>query len=250
MPATKEVPKEMFPVFDVYGGEVVVKPVIQLIFERLYDVGVREFCFVVGRGKRVIEDHFTPDWQFVGWLRGRGRARQAELLEEFYGKLLSSTIFWVNQPEPLGFGHAVLMAEPFVGGDFLLAAGDTVLRDHVYLGRLMGYGGDIVLLVKRVEDPRQYGVAVLEGDRVVHVVEKPAHPPSNYAILPFYRLTPRIFGYLKRIGAGVGGEVQLTDAIELAIRDGHDVRAVQYEGEYIDIGTPATYMEGLRHGHG
>jgi len=251
LPATKEIPKEMFPVFDAYEGEVVVKPVIQIIFERLYDVGVREFCFVVGRGKRVIEDHFTPDWQFVEWLRRRGKERQARLLEDFYRKVEESTIFWVSQPEPLGFGHAVLMSEPFVDGPFLLAAGDTVLQNGGVLKELAQHPGDLVLLVTPVEDPRQYGVAVVKGDRVTQVVEKPASPPSNYAILPFYRLPPDIFKLLRQVRPGVGGEIQLTDAIQLAVEEGLDVRAVVYEGEYVDVGTPATYLNGLksiRHG--
>jgi len=84
--ATKELPKEMLSVFahGAYGG-IALKPVVQLIFEQLFDSGIREFCFVVGRGKRAIEDHFTPDLAFVGRLSNAGKAQQAKDLDRFYG---------------------------------------------------------------------------------------------------------------------------------------------------------------------
>jgi len=108
-PATKEQPKEMLPIFSTAtNGDVSVKPVVQMVFEQLYDVGFREFCYVVGRGKRGIEDHFTPDSNFVRLLEGMGKNGQATELEDFYEKLRTSTIMWVNQPEPKGFGNAVL----------------------------------------------------------------------------------------------------------------------------------------------
>jgi UTP--glucose-1-phosphate uridylyltransferase len=245
LPASKEIPKEMFPVFAIYGGEVVVKPLLQIIFESFYDAGFREFCFVVGRGKRAIEDHFTPDWGFVEWLRSRGRGRLARLLEDFYRRVEGSHIVWVNQHEPLGFGHAVLMAEPFIDGDFMVAAGDTVLPSSSFIGDMASMGSEVVLIVKKVEDPRRYGVAVLQGDRVVRVVEKPRDPPSSYAILPFYRFPGDFLRYLRRVSPGYGGEIQLTDAIQLAIDDGRDVRAIIYDGEYIDIGSPETYLKAL-----
>jgi UTP--glucose-1-phosphate uridylyltransferase len=245
LPASKEIPKEMFPVFAMYDGEVVVKPLLQIIFESFYDAGFREFCFVVGRGKRAIEDHFTPDWGFVEWLRSRGRERLAKLLEDFYRRVERSHIVWVNQHEPLGFGHAVLMAEPFIDGDFMVAAGDTVLPSSSFIGDMASMGSEVVLIVKKVEDPRRYGVAVLQGDKVVKVVEKPRDPPSSYAILPFYRFPGDFLRYLRRVSPGYGGEIQLTDAIQFAIDDGRDVRAIIYDGEYIDIGSPETYLKAL-----
>ena len=73
-PAAKEQPKEMLPIFSrLVNGNVGVKPLLQMVFEQLYDAGFREFCFVVGRGKRSIEDHFTPDHNSVVMLKNRGR---------------------------------------------------------------------------------------------------------------------------------------------------------------------------------
>jgi len=85
------------------NGDLLLNPVLQLIFEQLYEVGFREFCFIVGRGKRSIEDHFTPDYSYVELLRRRGKEGLAVELEEFYRKVESSVIAWINQPEPRGF---------------------------------------------------------------------------------------------------------------------------------------------------
>ena len=92
--ATKEMPKEMLPLFSTdANNKIMLKPVLQLIFEQLYDAGFREFCFVVGRGKRSVEDHFTPDHSSVELLRKKGKTDLAARLEDFYSRVESSTIF-------------------------------------------------------------------------------------------------------------------------------------------------------------
>jgi UTP--glucose-1-phosphate uridylyltransferase len=128
-PVTKEQPKEMLPIFTKsYDDEMMVKPVVQLVFEQLHDAGMREFCYIVGRGKRGIEDHFTPDPECIKMLEKMGKNGQAEDLEGFYKKLDTSTIMWVNQPQPKGFGNAVLMAQPFVQNESCLVhAGDSCI---------------------------------------------------------------------------------------------------------------------------
>ena len=99
--ATKEQPKEMLPIF-ARGtkGDLCLKPIVQLIFEQLYTVGFREFCFIVGRGKRAIEDHFTPDSSFVSKLDSRGLDSATEDLQAFYRMVDDSTLVWINQPAP------------------------------------------------------------------------------------------------------------------------------------------------------
>jgi len=107
--------------------------------EQLYDVGFREFCFAVGRGKRAIEDHFTPDGNCVVTLKNMGKKGQASDLESFYYKLKTSTLIWMNQPEPKGFGDAVLTSQPFIQNEpFLVHAGDTYIisRKAVHLKTL------------------------------------------------------------------------------------------------------------------
>ena len=127
-PATKEQPKEMLPIFcRLTNGDVGVKPLLQLVFEQLYDVGFREFCFVVGRGKRSIEDHFTPDYDCLAMLKKHRRMSQSYDLENFYQKLKTSAIVWVNQPEAKGFGDSVLMAQPFVQNEKSLFTQATLM---------------------------------------------------------------------------------------------------------------------------
>ncbi|MCJ7506458.1 sugar phosphate nucleotidyltransferase, partial [Candidatus Bathyarchaeota archaeon] len=138
--ATKEQPKEMLPMFAREKGRLLVKPLLQLIFEQLHDFGILEFCFIVGREKRVIEDHFTPDNGYLKQLENRGKSHYVASLSEFYEKIKCSTIVWINQPEPLGFGHAVLQARSLFGEEpFLVHAGDTLVvsENHNHLERLL-----------------------------------------------------------------------------------------------------------------
>lgn len=259
-PATKEQPKEMLPIFSrsVDGG-VCVKPLLQLVFEQLYDVGFREFCFVVGRGKRSIEDHFTPDFNSVVMLKNAGKGGRASDLDGFYTKLKTSTIIWVNQPQPKGFGDAVLMALPFVQSEHCLVhAGDTYIisKNAGHLKSLMKVydrvKADAAFIVQEIEDPRQYGV--IEGEemeervyRVKGAVEKPEKPPTNLAIMPIYVFHPVIFKALEKTLPGKGGEIQLTDAIQRLIDWGLNVCAVRLSPDEVrlDIGSPETYWEAL-----
>jgi len=260
LPTTKEMPKEMLPIYVRAGnGQVTLKPLLQALFEQLYNFGFRQFCFVVGRGKRAIEDHFTPDWDFVEKMDKMGKYSSVSELVAFYKMLEESVIVWVSQPSPRGFGDAVRTARHFVGDDdFLLCAGDTIIlgSNTNFLQRLLDAGPrnelDASLLVQKVENPQQYGVVVSKPlshnlHQVSKVVEKPKTPPSNLAIMPFYVFTPHIMKMLDMISEGVGGEIQLTDAIQKLIDMGGKVLAVELlDNELrLDIGTPETYMEAL-----
>lgn len=260
-PATKEQPKEMLPVFAKgSNGETCLKPLVQMIVEHLYDSGLKEFCFIIGRGKRAIEDHFTQDYDYVGMLNDKDKNSSALDLESFYDKLENSKIMWVNQPKPKGFGDAVLMARPFVGDEkFLVHAGDTYIisEDNAHLKKLMDeyerLGADAMLLLQEVEDPRQYGVAEVEnvgGDvlKVLSLVEKPERPKSNLAIMPAYSFDPVIFKALEKTGPGKSGEIQLTDAIQALIEGGSKVYAIKLRPDEIklDIGNPEMYWDALR----
>jgi UTP--glucose-1-phosphate uridylyltransferase len=268
-PATKEQPKEMLPVFSrLVNSDVGVKPMLQMVFEQLYDVGFREYCFVVGKDKRSIEDHFTPDQHSVLTLKNRGKNDQALDLDGFNAKLRTSTIIWVNQPEPRGFGHAVSIAQPFVQNEnCLVHAGDTyIISENAGHLRLLTrvyehFDADAAFLVQQIEDPRQYGV--IEGEeikervyRVKAAIEKPEKPTTNLAIMPVYVFHPVVFKALEKTRPGRGGEVQLTDAIQKLVEWGLNVCAVQLSPEEVrlDIGTPETYWEALSlsylHGRG
>lgn len=260
LPMSKEFPKEMLPIFIKSEGGPILKPLLQALFEQLYELGLREFCFIVGRGKRALEDHFTPDRDFIAKLNEKGKLELALELENFYRMVESSTIVWVNQPEPRGFGHAVLMAKPFVGNEpFMVCAGDTYIisKGGKFVKRMLETfkreGAYAVLLLQNVEDPRAYGVALI-GDlgkdvfKVLKVIEKPKEPPSNMAIMPIYFFKPRVMEILETLEPGVGGEIQLTDAIQGLIDLGLKVLGLPLEGDELrlDIGTPETYWEALR----
>ena len=259
-PVTKEQPKEMLPIFaKSLHGDMAVKPVVQLVFEQLYDAGLREFCYVVGRGKRGIEDHFTPDEQCIRTLEKMGKNGQVSDLESFYRKLNSSTTMWVNQPEPKGFGNAVLMAQPFVENESCLVhAGDSCIisKDMDYLKKLLGaferFKADAAFPVLEIENPTQYGI--VEGDevepgiiKVNSVVEKPEKPKTPWAVMAMYAFRPAIFKALETTKPGKNGEIQLTDAIQKLIDWGMKVYAVKLGNGYahLDIGSPERYWQAL-----
>lgn len=260
-PASKEQPKEMLPIF-VKGadGRTYVKPLLQEIFEQLFEAGVREFCFITGKSKRAIEDHFTQDYSLIEMLRKHEKNDAADELKRFYTMIDGASIIWINQPGPRGFGDAVYRAFPFGKQEsFLVHAGDTYIAspNHSYLKRLMENhtkgGAEATFIVDEVEDPRAYGV--VEGDmvdegvyEVRRVVEKPQHPTTNLAIVAVYIFNPIIFKALEKTEPDKAGEIQLTDAIQLLINWGFKVRCVKLKPEEVrvDIGNPETYWNALR----
>jgi UTP--glucose-1-phosphate uridylyltransferase len=258
LPFSKEIPKEMFPIISRNGdNSLQLTPVIQAIFEQLYTIGIRRFFIVVGRGKRAIEDHFSPDVQFLEFLSKKGKS--VDSLTEFYDKIRSADLLFLNQIEPLGFGDAVLLARPVIQGPFLVQAADTfILSDrNEYLDRLATvhekYDAAATILLQEVSDPRRYGV--VEGDlleegvlRVTSAVEKPREPRSNLAIMPVYMFTEAIFDALSEVPPGLGGELQLTDAIQKLVAEGETVLGVPLKaGERrLDIGSVETMIEALK----
>ena len=258
--ATKEQPKEMLPVFARgKDGTPCLKPLVQIIFEDLFDIGARTFCLVVGRGKRAIEDHFTPHRNFLQYLNSRGKNSQAIELETFYRRIEGSTILWMNQPEPKGFGDAVLQAQLAITREpFVVHAGDTTIISKTtnILERLVAEhrrsSADATLTLQEIDDPRGYGVAEVTGTgtgglRVKRVTEKPAKPRSNLAIMPVYVFNLTIFDSLRDISPDKSGELQLTDAIQNLIETGSVVKGIKLRKEDIrlDIGTPETYWQAL-----
>ena len=262
LPSTKEQPKEMLPVFARNSsGTISLKPTIQIIFEQLFESGIRNFLFVIGRGKRIIEDHFTPDRGYLELLVKRGKITKAEELKQFYNMIGSSFIAWVNQDEPLGFGDAVLRSKHLVvNSEFMVHAGDTLIlscRNHIValIECFKDMHADAVFYVKEVDDPRKYGVVIPAeksgiGDvfKVKGVIEKPEVPPTNLAILPIYVFKPLIFKALESIEPSSRGELELTDAIQKLIDWGCNVfaRKIPNGALWIDIGTPETYWIALK----
>jgi UTP--glucose-1-phosphate uridylyltransferase len=260
LPATKEQPKEMLPIFaKSIDGELCLKPLLQIVFENLYDVGLREFGFITGRGKRSVEDYFTIDSGFVELLKNGNKFGLAKELDVFYEKVGSSHIAFINQPKPKGFGDAVHRAKMFTGTEpFLVHAGDDLIisKKNQYLRNLIDvfeeHEASAVFCVERVSDPRKYGVIV--GDKVANnlyqvrrVVEKPSTPPSNIAVVAVYAFSSRIYQAIEETPPDANGEVQLTNAIQRLIDQNHSVYAVELSSEEkrLDIGTPQSYLKAL-----
>ena len=253
LPFTKEMPKEMMPIFSkAFTNNRVVLPLLQYIYEQLYSMNFRDYCFVVGREKRTIEDHFTPHETYLNELTGDYR----KFITKFYQKLENSHLVWINQNKPLGFGDAVKRAERYVGKeDFIVHAGDVTIlsRSKHPIIKLIETAKNnpdakAILLCKKIKDFRKYGVPTVKklSDglySVKEVIEKPDKPKSDFGILPLYYFKSDIFSSLKKIKKGKGGEFQLTDAIQNLIKEGEKVIAITLNKneEEIDVGTVESY---------
>ncbi len=253
LPFTKEMPKEMMPIFSsMFTTKRVVMPLLQYIYEQLYSMNFRDYCFVVGRDKRTIEDHFTPHESYLKELSGDYK----KFITKFYQKLEKSHLVWINQNKPLGFGDAVRRAERYVGKeDFILHAGDVTILSKTRhpIMRLIETSKKIpdakaILLCKKIKDSKKYGVPTLEKLTnnlflVREVVEKPDKPKSSFGILPLYYFKSDIFSSLKNIKPGKGNEFQLTDGIQSLIKQKQKVLAITLNKneEEIDVGTVESY---------
>ena len=253
LPFTKEMPKEMMPIFsNTFTNKKVVLPLLQYIYEQLYSMNFRDYCFVVGREKRSIEDHFTPHEAYLKELSGDYKKN----MKKFYEKLEKSHMVWINQNRPLGFGDAVKCAERYVGEeDFVVHAGDVTILSNtkhpiLRLIETSKKNPDVkaILLCKEIKDFQRYGVPTVSKISsnlfsVNEVVEKPQKPKSNLGILPLYYFKSDIFSSLKKIKPGKGKEFQLTDAIQNLIDEKEKVLAISLNKneEEVDVGTVESY---------
>jgi len=247
LPATKAMPKEMFPVID--------KPVVQFIVEECLHAGVDNIIFVTGRHKRPIEHHFDINSDLEKHLEQAGKDDLLKNVREI--SRLTNPIY-IRQKEQLGLGHAVLVAEPVVGNEpFIVALGDVIIdgEENVIKRMIEIYErfGKSVIAVFEVDKEMvsKYGIVSvkhIEEDiyLVEDLVEKPKkeEAPSNLAIVGRYLLTPKIFEKLKVTPVGKGGEIQLTDAIRLLLED-EVVYAIKIESKVYDTGTPLGYLTTL-----
>lgn len=272
LPFTKEQPKEMLPIYyKGINGEIFAKPIIQCIFEQMFEIGIRNFCFIIGRSKRIIEDHFTIDHTFLKLLKRKGAKIYYDELKAFYKMIEQSNIYWINQHTPKGFGHAVLLGESFIGNDsFITHAGDVCIFSKVVhpLQRMLELYNkcynevDAILLTKRIKDVdllKQHGIIIPDNkarisdtysDNIILVkdlVEKPEKPPSEFAIMPIYIFKPIIFRMLREINVDRRGELQLTDAIQRLVNQGGNVYALIMPDNdiRIDVGMPSIYAQSL-----
>lgn len=246
LPATKASPKEMLPVVD--------KPLIQYAVEEAVAAGARTLIFVTGSAKRAIEDHFDTNH---GLERELERAGKADLLDATRSIVPhDATCIYIRQSAPLGLGHAVLCAAPVVGRQpFFVHLADDLIEAHVpclsQMQRIFETHGSSVLGVQRVpvDQTDKYGIVRVDEmqDRVgvvEEIVEKPApkDAPSDLAVVGRYVLTPAIFPLLANLGAGAGGEIQLTDGIAELMKL-EQVCAYQFLGVRYDCGSKLGYLK-------
>ena len=255
LPFTKEMPKEMMPIFTkIHGNHRSVIPLLQYIFEQFYSIKIRDYCFVVGRDKRSIKDHFAIQQSYLNELS----ADRKKTMSDFYKKLKNCHLTWINQNKPLGFGDAVKRVEKFVGKqDFILHAGDIsiVSRFKHPILRLIDTAkknpdASAILVCKKVKDAKRYGIIQIKNRSsqvylVEGVEEKPVRPKSNLGILALYYFKPEIFASLKKTKRGKNNELQLTDGIQHMINDGKKVLAIPLTADdtEIDVGTVESYRD-------
>jgi len=244
LPATKAVPKEMLPIVDT--------PTIQYIVEEAVSAGVENVILIQGRYKAAIEDHFDISYELERTLKERGKTREFEALHRISDLASLTTI---RQKEPLGLGHAVLCAEQAVGNEpFAVALGDDLIDAEIpCIKQLVDcyerHKKGVVALMRVPESQtHMYGIAAGPsiGEREYHIhslVEKPKqNAPSNLAVIGRYVLPPKIFPMLRAVEPGVGGEIQLTDALaELTRVDG--LIGYEFEGVRYDAGDRLGYLE-------
>jgi UTP--glucose-1-phosphate uridylyltransferase len=240
LPASKVVPKEMLPLVD--------KPTLQYIVEEAVAAGIEEIIFVTSRSKRSIEDHFDSFPELEEALKRKGKMKELEELQHI--ESMASYIF-VRQSEPRGLGHAVLCAKAAVGNEpFVVMLGDDLVDPETpCLPRMKEiherYGGSVLsLFTTPPEQISSFGIVDvedLENDvvKVTHLVEKPdpEEAPSDLAVAGRYILTPEIFALLEKTPPGKGGEIQITDAIEMLAREGR-CYGLRFNGIRYDTGSP------------
>jgi UTP--glucose-1-phosphate uridylyltransferase len=244
LPATKSLPKEMLPIVD--------KPAIQYVVEEAVAAGLDDVLVITARGKDAIQDHFDRNVELERSLEER---KKLDLLEEVRAVSEIADLSYAHQDEPLGLGHAVSVAREHVDDQaFAVLLPDDLLVDDAALLRAMldaqvEHGGAVLALLEVPPDQISaygsvradpVGRTALGGDlmRVHEVVEKPApeDAPSNLAVIGRYVLPPTIFDAIDRTPPGVGGEIQLTDAIA-ALLDEAPVHGVVFSSGRYDVGT-------------
>lgn len=258
LPATKAQPKEMLPIVD--------KPLIQYAVEEAVAAGITDMIFITGRNKRAIEDHFDTAYELESELEAADKHALLEVVRGVIPKHINC--IYIRQSAPLGLGHAVLCARPVIGDEpFAVVLADDFMDTEpgekavlAQMTELYAFEKCSVLAVQDVARTatRQYGIVSASSYRpgvemVSGIVEKPDPElaPSTLAVVGRYVLSGKIFDFLEHLGAGRGGEIQLTDGIA-ALMASERVLAYRYSGQRYDCGSKLGYLKamtamGLKH---
>jgi UTP--glucose-1-phosphate uridylyltransferase len=245
LPATKAQPKVMLPVIDV--------PAIQLVVEEAARAGIDDVLIVTGRGQRAIEDHFDRNLELERFLEDKQKFDELKRIRQISDM---AEVHYIRQKEALGLGHAVSVAQAHVGDEpFVVMLGDDLIHpSEPLLGEMLRahdtFGRSVIAAMEvSKKEISMYGCIEPESFeedlvRILSIIEKPLpeEAPSNLAVIGRYVLTPEIFDALRRTTPGRGGEIQLTDAINLLAQE-QAVYAYRFDGRRFDVGNPLDYLK-------
>lgn len=248
LPATKEIPKEMLP--------ILTRPMIHYIVEEVVNAGFEEVIFVTAEGKESLEAYFAPNTGLEEFLESKNKTSLLKLCKEV-GSMIK--VVTVKQDQQLGLGHAINCAKDLVGNETfgVLLGDDMIVSEVPVIKQLMQVSdlneGASVIGVMEVENSETNKYGIIDGEKygdndrtllMKEMIEKPepSKAPSNLATPGRYILSARIFDYLEKIPKGVGGEYQLTDAINMLAQN-EKVLAHRFEGERYDTGTLPGYLK-------
>ncbi len=247
LPATKAMPKEMLPLID--------RPIISYVVLEAIQSGIEDIILITGRGKRAIEDYFDDSPELEMHLRNAGNQRALTTIQEISSL---ADIHYVRQKEPLGLGDAVLRSEKHVGNEpfAVLLGDDIIIHDTPCTRQLMDvydHYQSSVIAVETVPPEKISSYGIINGRKVddtisclLDIIEKPnpADAPSSIGAIGRYIFTPAIFDFLKQTGRGIGGEIQLTDAIK-ALCSSEPVYAYSFSGKRYDTGDKIGYLKAI-----
>ncbi|MGJ5639321.1 UTP--glucose-1-phosphate uridylyltransferase GalU [Latilactobacillus curvatus] len=256
LPATKAMAKEMLPIVD--------KPTIQFIVEEAKASGIEDILIITGKGKRPIEDHFDSAPELEQNLKAKNKTAMLKMVNEATD--MGVNLYFIRQSHPNGLGDAVRRAKSFVADEpFVVMLGDDLMEDKVPLSKQLineyeeTHASQLAVMKVPHNEVDKYGVINPENKvkddlyNVKNFVEKPAvdKAPSDLAIIGRYLLTPEIFDILENQRPGLGGEIQLTDAID-ELNKTQRVFAHEFKGRRYDVGNKFGYLEtsieyGLKH---
>lgn len=246
LPATKSIPKEMLPIID--------KPLIQYAVDEAIDAGFSELIFITGNTKKAIQDHFkfNPDLNISNLTEDK-----KNFLSEIHRVIPSHvSCKYIIQDEPLGLGHAILQAKEAIGEDpfAVVLADDLIDSKQGVLKQMLDHYNDensSIISVQKIMKSESINYGIIEFKevnkdlmKIINIVEKPSpeNAPSNYGVVGRYILSSKIFSMLDKVSAGVGNEIQLTDAIKLLLKT-NPIYSYKFSGTRHDCGTKIGFIK-------
>ena len=246
LPATKSIPKEMLPIID--------KPLIQYAVDEAIDAGFSELIFITGNTKRAIQDHFkfNPDLNISNLTEDK-----KNFLSEMHRVIPSHvSCKYIIQDEPLGLGHAILQAKEAIGEDpfAVVLADDLIDSKQGVLKQMLDHYNDensSIISVQKIMKSESINYGIIEFKevnkdlmKITDIVEKPSpkNAPSNYGVVGRYIFSSKIFTMLDIVSAGVGNEIQLTDAIKLLLKT-NPIYSYKFSGTRYDCGTKIGFIK-------